>query len=50
MHIAILEIVIDPVGSIVFEAEEAENDLMSRPPRRPDAPLFSLVLARRARA
>ena len=44
MHIAFLEIVIDPVGSIVFEAEEAENDLMSRPPRRPDAPLFSPAL------
>ncbi len=44
MHIAFLEIVIDPVGSIVFEAEEAESDVMSRPPRAPDAPLFSPAL------
>ena len=44
MHIAFLEIVIDPVGSIVFEAEEAESDVMQRPPRAPQAPLFSPAL------
>ncbi|MCB1954584.1 MAG: cation-translocating P-type ATPase [Rhodocyclaceae bacterium] len=42
MHIAFLEIIIDPVCSIVFEAEEAESDLMARAPRNPSAPLFSL--------
>jgi Ca2+-transporting ATPase len=41
MHIAFLEIVIDPVCSIAFEAEEGEADLMARPPRDPAAALFS---------
>lgn len=41
MHIAFLEIVIDPVCSIVFEAEDEEPDLMERMPRDPSAPLFS---------
>ena len=41
MHIAFLEIVIDPVCSIVFEAEDEEPDLMARAPREPSAPLFS---------
>ncbi|OBS30217.1 ATPase [Tepidimonas fonticaldi] len=41
LHIAFLEIVIDPVGSIVFEAEREEADVMARPPHDPAAPLFS---------
>jgi P-type Ca2+ transporter type 2C len=41
MHIAFLEMVIDPVCSLVFEAETAEDDVMSKPPRAPDEPLFS---------
>ena len=41
MHIAFLEMVIDPVCTLVFEAESEEDDLMRRPPRRPDEPLFS---------
>ncbi len=41
VHIAFLELVIDPVASIVFEAETEERDLMRRPPRDPQAPLFS---------
>jgi P-type Ca2+ transporter type 2C len=41
MHIAFLEMVIDPVCSLVFEAEREEDDLMRRPPRAPDEPLFS---------
>jgi Ca2+-transporting ATPase len=44
MHIAFLEMIIDPVCSLVFEAEEDEKDLMERPPRAPDAPLFSWSL------
>jgi Ca2+-transporting ATPase len=44
MHIAFLEMVIDPVCSLVFEAEVAEDDVMRRPPRAPDAPLFSPAL------
>ena len=41
MHIAFLEMVIDPVCSLVFEAEREESNVMSRPPRAPDEPLFS---------
>lgn len=44
VHIAFLEMVIDPVCSLVFEAETDERDVMSRPPRAPDAPLFSWPL------
>ncbi len=44
VHIAFLEMVIDPVCSLVFEAEEEEKDLMNRPPRGTDAPLFSARL------
>ncbi len=45
IHIAFLEMVIDPVCSIVFEAEEEEADLMRRPPRRPDAQILSPAVA-----
>jgi Ca2+-transporting ATPase len=41
MHIAFLEMVIDPVCSLVFEAETEEDDVMQRQPRSPDEPLFS---------
>jgi P-type Ca2+ transporter type 2C len=41
MHIAFLEMVIDPVCSLVFEAETQEDDVMRRQPRPPDEPLFS---------
>ncbi len=41
MHIAFLEMVIDPVCSLVFEAETEEDDAMRRPPRAADEPLFS---------
>ena len=36
IHIAFLEMVIDPVCSLVFEAETEEDDVMRRPPRAPD--------------
>ena len=41
IQIALLEMVIDPTCSIVFEYEPAEVDVMRRPPRKPDAPLLS---------
>jgi len=41
IHIAFLEMVIDPVCTLVFEAEIEEEDIMRRPPRAPDEPLFS---------
>jgi Ca2+-transporting ATPase len=44
IHIAFLEMVIDPVCSIVFEAESEEGDIMRRPPRNPEAPLFRPAL------
>lgn len=44
MHIAFLEMVIDPVCSLVFEAETEEPNVMRRPPRGPDEPLFSRAL------
>ncbi len=44
IHIAFLEMIIDPVCSLVFEAETEEDDVMQRPPRSPDQPLFSRSL------
>jgi Ca2+-transporting ATPase len=44
MHIAFLEMVIDPVCTLVFEAESEEEGIMQRPPRDPAAPLFSASL------
>ena len=41
IHIAFLEMVVDPVCTLVFEAETEEDDVMRRPPRPPDEPLFS---------
>ena len=42
VHIVFLELIIDPACSIVFEAEPEESNSMRRPPRQPDAPLFTL--------
>ena len=41
IHIALLEMVIDPVCALVFEAERKEADIMKRRPRPPTEPLFS---------
>jgi Ca2+-transporting ATPase len=41
-HIVFLELIIDPSCSLVFEAEEAELNVMKRPPRERDDRLFSL--------
>ena len=41
LHIAFLELLIDPVCSIVFESEPDEEDVMARPPRDPAAPVLS---------
>jgi Ca2+-transporting ATPase len=40
IHIAFLEMVIDPACSVVLEAEEEEDDVMKRPPRDPKSPLL----------
>jgi len=48
LHIALLELAIDPACSMVFENEPADADIMQRSPRDSLAPLFAgrtLVLA-----
>jgi len=40
MHIAFLELIIDPACSLAFENEPAEADVMQRPPRNANAALF----------
>lgn len=44
IHIALIQMVIDPVCALVFEAEREEGDIMSRTPRDPEQPLFSLQM------
>ena len=41
MLIAILELIIDPLCSVVLEAERDERDVMTRPPRDPDGALLT---------
>jgi len=41
VHVVFLELIIDPACSIAFEAEPEETDVMCRPPRDPNGPLFS---------
>lgn len=41
MHIALLELAIDPACAMVFENEPADEDVMRVPPRDPAAPLFA---------
>ena len=41
IHIAFLEMVIDPVCTLVFEGEDEEPNVMARPPRSPKEQLFS---------
>ena len=40
VHIVLLELVIDPACSLVFEAEPADPECMSRPPRARDAAMI----------
>ncbi|MFH1226310.1 MAG: cation-translocating P-type ATPase [Planctomycetota bacterium] len=42
MHVVFLELIIDPACSTIFEAENAEKNIMKRPPRNPNERLFSL--------
>ncbi len=41
LHIAFLELVIDPACSMVFENEPSEANVMQRPPRDVNTPLFA---------
>ena len=47
VHVLFLELIIDPSCTVVFEMEDDERDIMQRPPRKLDAPLFgrSMVLS-----
>ncbi len=40
VHIAFLELIIDPACSVVFESERSEEGIMDRPPRNLESPLF----------
>lgn len=40
LHIAFIEMIIDPTCTLVFESETEEANVMHRPPRSPNAPLF----------
>jgi Ca2+-transporting ATPase len=47
VHVLFLELIIDPACTIVFEMEDDEPDIMQRPPRKLEAPLFgrSMILS-----
>ena len=47
VHVLFLELIIDPSCTVVFEMEDDERDIMQRPPRKLNAPLFgrSMVLS-----
>jgi P-type Ca2+ transporter type 2C len=42
IHVVFLELIIDPACSVIFEAEDAEPNIMNRPPRKPAERLFTL--------
>ena len=44
VHIALLEMIIDPVCALVFEAEREEDDIMQRSPRDPGEALLSMPM------
>lgn len=48
IQIALLEMIIDPVCALVFEAEPEEGDLMRRKPRDPSERLFSMPMIARS--
>jgi len=50
IHVVFLELLIDPVCSIVFEGESAEWNVMNRPPRPIAAPLLDSALVARSAA
>jgi Ca2+-transporting ATPase len=42
LHIAFLELIIDPASSLIFEGEEEEKGIMNRLPRKASAPVFGI--------
>ncbi|MFT8313046.1 MAG: cation-translocating P-type ATPase [Clostridium sp.] len=47
MHIMLLELIIDPTCSIIFEGESAEPYIMNQPPRSPKEPLLTKGLTKK---
>lgn len=47
VHIVLLELILDPTCSIVFEGEPAEEYIMEQPPRSPDEPLLTKGLTKK---
>ncbi|MDM0116346.1 cation-translocating P-type ATPase [Variovorax sp. J22R133] len=48
LHVVLLELLIDPACSLVFEAQSAPPDSMRAPPRSKDTRLFTVAAALRA--
>ena len=48
IHLVWLELIVHPVSAFVFQAEPPAADIMSRPPRRPDAPMLPRGLVLRS--
>ncbi len=48
IHIVMLEFLIDPAVSVGFESEPADPNVMERPPRDPNRPIFDRTLILRA--
>lgn len=48
IQIALLEMIIDPVCALFFEAEPEEHSIMDRHPRRPDDALFAMPMVMRS--
>jgi Ca2+-transporting ATPase len=44
VHIAFMEMIIDPAGSFVYESQRSADDLMRQPPRDPRAKILSYQL------
>ena len=47
VHIVLLELILDPTCSIVFEGEPAEDYIMEQPPRSPEEPLLTKGLTKK---
>ncbi|MDO5114618.1 MAG: cation-translocating P-type ATPase [Synergistaceae bacterium] len=50
VHVVLLELIIDPTCSIIFERQPEERDIMERPPRSASAPIITRGLFGKALA
>ncbi|MEG1602624.1 MAG: cation-translocating P-type ATPase [Cloacibacillus sp.] len=44
IHVVLLELIIDPTCSIIFEGQPAEKDIMKRPPRPVSSPIVTRAI------